>query len=131
MVKPGAKRTSADGRGGGGGSSSGTEKDAAGVAPRKMRLRRRPALGDISSAVGNKAGASADAAAARKTVSAFRKTLLVFSWSHKRLSGSLGGNAVGLDSACTCGTRPVSGFELVSFPISNRIFISNTYFISH
>lgn len=68
MAKPG-RRTAAEA-----GMGAGSEPLDSG-APHKMKLRRRPALGDISSAVSNNVGAPAQdkgaAGAARKTVSSY------------------------------------------------------------
>ncbi|CAB1111909.1 unnamed protein product [Ectocarpus sp. CCAP 1310/34] len=66
MARSSGRRKEATESGGGGSSSnsSSTRKDAAEAAPSKMRLRRRPALADISAAVGNNQGGAAAAAGA-------------------------------------------------------------------
>lgn len=69
MAKPG-RRTAAEASMGAG------SEPLDGGAPHKMKLRRRPALGDISSVVSNNAGARAQdkgavAGGARQTVSSY------------------------------------------------------------
>ncbi|CAM9234320.1 unnamed protein product [Ectocarpus sp. 12 AP-2014] len=76
MARSSGRRKAATASGGGGSSSnsSSTTKDAAEAAPRKMRLRRRPALADISAAVGNNQGSGAAAGAGAGSKPGARKT---------------------------------------------------------
>lgn len=78
MARSSGRRKEATASGGGGSSSnssSSTRKDAAEAAPRKMRLRRRPALADISAAVGNNQGGGAAAGAGAGSKPGARKTV--------------------------------------------------------
>ncbi|CBJ27441.1 Cyclin B1 [Ectocarpus siliculosus] len=76
MARSSGRRKAATESGGGGSSSnsSSARKDAAEAAPRKMRLRRRPALADISAAVGNNQGSGAAAGAGAGSKPGARKT---------------------------------------------------------
>ncbi|CAM9906972.1 unnamed protein product, partial [Ectocarpus sp. 8 AP-2014] len=77
MARSSGRRKAATASGGGSSSSnsSSTRKDAAEAAPRKMRLRRRPALADISAAVGNNQGSGAAAGAGAGSKPGARKTV--------------------------------------------------------